>query len=85
MKVKIKFAAGTGSSLGLKEKVVDASPNLVTTLALIEQQTGYPLHKKLEEGYVLLVNGKSYTHYLKGDTFLQDGDSLMILPLLGGG
>ena len=85
IKVRVKFAAGTGRELGLKNTEILVSTQLETVLAELEEQTGYAIKEKLEQGYALLINGRSHYQFLQGNHSLIDGDSFMIIPMVGGG
>lgn len=85
IKIKIKFGAGTGKEHGLKEMEIIASSDLKSTMQIIEKRTGFPLQERLTGQFVILVNGKNYFHYLNNKIPLKDGDTLLLVPILGGG
>ena len=68
-----------------KRKLEISGPKTVGGL-LNELDRMFPGFKKeLEQGYIILVNGKNIEH-LKGlDTPLSDGDTVSIFPPAGGG
>ncbi len=68
-----------------KRKLGISGPRTVGEL-LDELDRMFPGFKKeLEQGYIILVNGKNIEHLQGFDTLLSDEDTVSIFPPAGGG
>jgi len=85
MHVKVKFAAGASSMAGMREICIKANPDPLVTLKLIEKQTGFPIRDKMGKEYTLLVNGKSFKTIQKEGIMIKEGDTILVVPFIGGG
>lgn len=84
--IKLKLAAGIGRELGLKrEMAIPVPQNLIEALAQIELVTGLSLLSKVGKGLTILINGESIYKFIKKNTLIQNGDVIMVVPILGGG
>lgn len=68
-----------------KRKLEISGPKTVAEL-LEELDRMFPGFKReLEQGYIILVNGKNIEHLRGFETPLSDGDTVSIFPPAGGG
>lgn len=86
VKVKVKFFAHLIEEVGTKEitieSVVATVPDVIEE---IEKKMGINISSRLDDGYSILVNGRSYHLFFKDQELLKEGDVVAILPRLGGG
>ncbi len=85
VQVVVKFLAHSSAEAGIKKTMLKTANNLPDAIREIEKQTGFPLGQKLQKGYSLMINGRSYLLLQKDGFRLRDGDTLVVLPKLGGG
>jgi len=85
IRIKVKFLAHLSDQVGFKELNLITDDDLSQAIREIELITGYPLQESLDRDAMLLINGKSYCHHLKNSTKLKEGDTLAVVPILGGG
>lgn len=85
IKVEVNFLAHIAEELGVRKLVINTKNTLPEAISEIERATGFPLSSKLESGYGILVNGRSYQLMQKEKLVLKEGDKIAILPTLGGG
>lgn len=85
VKVKVKFLANLADEVGRREMNLLIKDDLNQALFDIEEEIAYPLGQKLDREIGLLINGRSYHHYLKSGLELKEGTTLVFVPILGGG
>lgn len=85
VKIKVKFLIEEVEAVGTEELIVETENTIPEAIKAIEEASGFPLSCKLNEGYVMLINGRSYNLLTKKGFTLSEGDKIAILPKLGGG
>lgn len=83
--IKVKFFAHICDQVGTREIKLAVEKDIYRAIDQIELEIGHPIAKKLDKEVGLLINGIAYRHYIKNKTYLQDGDVLAFVPILGAG
>lgn len=83
--VKVKFFVVEDEATGCEDLIIETENTLSEAIEAIEKASGFPLSRKLNRGYSMLINGRSYYLLLKEGFTLSEGDKIVILPKLGGG
>lgn len=85
VKVEVKFLAHLSEEPAVSKLEINTGNTLPEAISEIERVTGFPLGAMLENGYGILINGRSYRLLQQEKLILKEGDKLAILPALGGG
>jgi molybdopterin converting factor small subunit len=83
--VEVKFFADLIDEIGIRSIVVETENTISDVIKSIENVTGFPLSQRLDEGYSLLINGRSFKVKQNRKYVLRSGDKLAVMPRLGGG
>jgi len=83
--IKVRYFVTEDETIGNEDLIIETENTLPDAIKTIEKVTGFPLSYKLNRGYGMLVNGRSYYLLQKEGFTLSEGDKVVILPKLGGG
>jgi molybdopterin converting factor small subunit len=81
--VTIRYRGGIADSIGLREERADAS-DIRGVLTYIKKTHGRDIAKTAKT-MIIAVNGQSILLHKCYKTALKDGDTVMFLPISGGG